>query len=396
MAPTAPVPILLLSSGPRADDVARLLEADGHRIICECFANAAGEDLLACQLIVVEGGPDHAEALLLCRRLRARLGANQVPVLFILADGAPTARAACLDAGADAYLLRPFLPTELRAQVQGCLRFHQLLQRLTEQAAEMHTIHQRLKLAQQQIDLEIEAARRLQMSFLPQALPELPGVRFAVHYRPCGRVGGDFYDVFRLDENHVGFYIADTIGHGVPASLLTIFLKRGVCGKEISGKQYRLVPPAEVLARLNRGLLEQRLPEAPYITIVYCLLNFRDGALQMGRAGQPHPLYVPRSGEIQIWQGNGGLLGVCATQFQERTERLAPGDKLILYSDGLEAGQEDGRSNVAEALRQCADKHRGLPIDEYLPRLAHELLDQVRQVDDFTVLGLERAEGNGS
>jgi sigma-B regulation protein RsbU (phosphoserine phosphatase) len=232
------------------------------------------------------------------------------------------------------------------------------------------------------------------MSFLPQSLPETPGARFAVQYRPCGRVGGDFYDVFRLDEHHVGFYIADAMGHGVPASLLTIFLKRGVRGKDITGKQYRLVPPPEVLGRLNRDLMEQRLPEVPFITMLYCLFNFRDGTLRFARAGHPHPLFVPHSGEIKLWPGNGGLLGVFATEFHERTERLQPGDKLILYTDGLDTAQAEGPGKVAAALSACADKHRALPIDEYVARLTHDLLGQVRQADDFTLLGLEMTKAD--
>src|SRR5207237_2111537 len=120
-------------------------------------------------------------------------------------------------------------------------------------------INKRLQQAYQQIDQELELAQRLQTSFLPQTLPQVPHVRFAVTYRPCGHVGGDFYDVFRLDERHVGFYVADAMGHGVPASLLTIFVKKSVRAKEISGQSYRLVPPDEVLAKLNRDLIEQAL-----------------------------------------------------------------------------------------------------------------------------------------
>src|SRR5262249_23339432 len=150
--------------------------------------------------------------------------------------------------------------------------------------------------------------------------------------------------------------IADAMGHGVPASLLTIFLKRGVRSKEITGKQYRLVPPAEVLGRLNRDLIEQRLPEVPFITMLYCLFNFREGTLRFARAGHPHPLFVPRSGEIQLWPGNGGLLGVFATEFHERTEHLQPGDKVILYTDGLDTVQSEGPTKVAAALSACADK----------------------------------------
>src|SRR5262249_19611318 len=157
----------------------------------------------------------------------------------------------------------------------------------------------------QQIDQELELARRVQLSFLPQSFPDVPECRFAVHYGLRGKVGGDLYDVFRLDESHLGFYVADVVGHGVAASLLTIFVKEGVRAKDVIGPQSRLVPPGEVLQRLNRELIAQALSEAPFITMVYALLDHRPGTLQFARAGHPHPLYLPREGPPQLWRVEG-------------------------------------------------------------------------------------------
>src|SRR5262249_16024820 len=148
---------------------------------------------------------------------------------------------------------------------------------LAAQAAEAHRVSQQLQAAYKQLDRELELAQRIHQSFLPQRLPEIPQVRFAVHYQPSGQVGGDFYGVFRLDERHLGFYVADAMGHGVAASLLTIFVKKGVRAKEIFGKQYRLVPPNEVLQRLNHDMLEHAISENPFITMVYALLDFHAG-----------------------------------------------------------------------------------------------------------------------
>src|SRR5262249_29767176 len=201
-------------------------------------------------------------------------------------------------------------PEELRAQVQAFLRIRDMQERLAEKTAEVHRINKRLQQAYHQLDQELELARRLQVSFLPQKLPEVAPARFAVHYLLCGQVGGDFYDVFRLDENHVGFYVADVMGHGVPASLLTIFVKKGVRAKEVFGQQYRLVPPGEVLQRLNKDLLDQALSDTPFISMVYALFNHREGTLQFSRAGHPYPIFVPRAGSLQLWEGEGLLLGV--------------------------------------------------------------------------------------
>src|SRR5262249_61341083 len=152
--------------------------------------------------------------------------------------------------------------------------------------------------------------RRSQRPPSPKALAASPQARFAAPSRPCGRAGGDFYDVFRLDESHLGFSVADAMGHGVPASLLTIFVKKGVRAKEIFGQQYRLVPPGEVLQRLNRDMIDQALSDNPFITMVYALLNFEEGTLRFARSGHPYPLYIPPEVPPRLWQGEGLLLGV--------------------------------------------------------------------------------------
>jgi sigma-B regulation protein RsbU (phosphoserine phosphatase) len=252
---------------------------------------------------------------------------------------------------------------------------------------------QRLEAAQQQMEQELALARRIQEGFLPQSLPELPSLRFAVRYQPCAPVGGDFYDVFRLDERHVGFYVADAMGHGVPASLLTIFAKRGVRAKEISGQSYRLVPPDEVLARLNRDLVEQAIPDLPFITMVYCLLDVEDGTLRFSRAGHPHPLYLPAEGPPRLWESTGSLLGVFDTHFSLQTERLGPGDRLLLYTDGMDSAAFGKEPVGLASLLTAADRYRSAPIGELVDRLAQDLFTQTQRGDDLTVLGVEMASG---
>src|SRR5207245_477715 len=127
-----------------------------------------------------------------------------MPILFVTQDHSPTARLDSFEAGVDTYLLRPFTRGELLAQVQALLRIKEMHDHLLEKTAEVHQINRRLEAAHKMIDQELDLARRIQQSFLPQTLPDLGQVRFAVMYRPCGRVGGDFYDAFRLDEDHVG------------------------------------------------------------------------------------------------------------------------------------------------------------------------------------------------
>ena len=122
---------------------------------------------------------------------------------------------------------------------------------------EFNLLHRRddtINFYMNRLDEELRLAARLQRDFLPKSLPQLGDVRFHTLFRPAGYVSGDIYDVMRLDEQHVAFYIADAVGHGMPAALLTMFLKHALATKEIYGGGYRLLKPSESMARLNEAL----------------------------------------------------------------------------------------------------------------------------------------------
>jgi sigma-B regulation protein RsbU (phosphoserine phosphatase) len=383
--------ILLCAADSSAwDDVRPLLEEAGHSIGIHQPNSRDPEHLPDYSLILLQGtGP---EELQFCRRLRLLLADSFIPILYVTGEGQPTSRAESLEAGVDAYLQRPFAPRELLAQVQAFLRIKELHDRLLEKTAEINLINKRLELAHKKVDQELELARRIQQSFLPQTMPDVPHARLAVLYLPCGRVGGDFYDAFRLDENHFGFYVADAMGHGVPASLLTIFLKRGVRAKEIIGKEYRLVPPNEVLQRLNRDLVEQSLADNPFITMVYALFNHRDRKLRYSRAGHPYPLHIPAQGRPELWKCEGSLLGIVETEYELQERTLDPGDKVLFYTDGLDGCTYENLPAGKESLLACAARNQSEPVAEFLDRLSNELVPQPDQPDDLTLLALEVTE----
>jgi serine phosphatase RsbU (regulator of sigma subunit) len=388
-------PARVLVSAPHVHvltDLRRVLEGHGYEVVGHLLDTPDPEVGRACRLLVLDGSGQTVPALDLCRRLRPRLEESFVPILFVTDDHNPASRLASFEAGADTYLLRPFIGGELIAQVEALLRIKEVHDRLAERTAEVNRVNRRLQQAYQQLDQELQLAQRIQASFLPQSLPQVPQARFAAHYVLCGRVGGDFYDIFRLDEQHVGFYVADAMGHGVPASLLTIFVKKGVKPKEVFGSQYRLVPPDEVLSRLNRDLIEQELSERPFITMVYALLNHQDGTVQFARAGGPYPLYLPRQGEPELWKVDGMLLGVGDARFPSRTCRLGASDKLLFYSDGVDHAVYDGQPAGVDSLVACARRHRDLPVQEFISRLARDLFGAASQPDDLTLLALERSE----
>jgi sigma-B regulation protein RsbU (phosphoserine phosphatase) len=381
--------ILVCAEDPATGaELRRPLEEAGLTVALHTGTSPLPDDWTSYHLIVVAGSGD-PEALLLSRRLRDESGEELIPLVFLTADPSPTVRLTSFEAGVDACLQKPLGPGELVAQVQALLRIKERHDRWQEKAAEMQNTNKRLQQAHQRVNQELELARRIQQSFLPKTLPEVPRARFAVHYRPCGRVGGDFYDLFRLDEQHVGFYVADAMGHGVPASLLTMFLKKAVRTKEIFNNQYRLVPPQEVLQHLNHDLLEQRVVENSFITMVYGLFNSQEGTLRFSRAGHPHPVYVPRDRPPKLLEVPGSLLGVFETNFAVQVCQLQAGEKALFYTDGTDAVSFEGHPAGTESFLACVNRHRTLPIPELVDRLAHDLFHQMDQPDDFTLLGLE-------
>lgn len=389
MEPAARI-LLCADDAAAVDEVKSALERAGHPVAGRRLDEAAPEGLSAHSLIVVDGSGREEDALQLCSRLRAQPIDGFIPILFLTDGQASAARLAGFENGADACLPRPFTPGELVAQVESLLRIKRMHDRQSEKGAEFHRINRRLQQAYQRVDQELELARRIQQSLLPQLLPEVPRARFAVQYLPCGRVGGDFYDVFRLDEKHVGFYVADAMGHGVPASLLTIYLKKGVQAKEISGKQYRLVPPNEVLQRLNRELMELGLSEYSFITMAYGLFDCQEGVLRFARAGHPHPLYISPESAPVLWRSEGPLLGVFEAAFTVQTYPLQPGDKVLFCTDGADGVAFEGHLPGMDSLLACAARHKTLPVKELVERLSEDLFRNINPQDDFTLLGLER------
>lgn len=387
--PAASAVRILLCSDSRPDnEVHRALQQAGFNVAGN-GAPARPEELAQFNLIVVDGSGQAEAALNTCQSYRSGLGEQFVPILFVCDDHSPATRLASLQRGADTYLLRPFELSELLAQVQALVRIKDRHDRLSEKTDEVHRINKRLQQAYHQIDQELELAGRIQASFLPQKLPEVPQVRFAVHYQPAARVGGDFYDVFRLDEKHFGFFVADAMGHGVPASLLTIFVKKGIKVKDIAGNTYRLVPPNEVLQRLNRDLIDQSLSDNPFITMVYVLFNYADGTLQFSRAGHPFPVYIPHDGAPRPWQCDGTLLGVFDTNYNVQKQQLRSRDKLLVYTDGVDGASYRNHPRGTASLLACVAENHALSVGELVPKVAGELFGQNPLKDDLTLLGME-------
>ncbi len=203
------------------------------------------------------------------------------------------------------------------------------------------------------LDGELRLAGRLQRDFLPKSLPHVGPARFSALFRPAAHVSGDFYNVCRLDEDHVGFYVADAVGHGVPAALLTMFIKHSLVTKQIvPGGGYRLLSPGDSLAQLNAALLEQGLSGSTFATAAYGVANVRTRRVTIARAGHPSPLLMRRDGSVTPVDCDGGLLGILPDEvYTEAALTLAPGDRLLFYTDGVEVAFADATTTSLHRWR---------------------------------------------
>ena len=185
---------------------------------------------------------------------------------------------------------------------------------------------------------ELAVAASIQREYMPKDLPSISGIDMGIVYRPASYVSGDIYDVIELDENHTGFFLADAVGHGVPAALMTMVITQGLHKTEGEGEKTHIIPPGEALRRLNNTMTEHAGEQARFATAVYAIHNKLTNEITIAGAGHPPSLLVrSEDGEVEQIESGGPLLGVFSdVEFGQDTVTMRPGDVFIMYSDGFE------------------------------------------------------------
>jgi len=240
---------------------------------------------------------------------------------------------------------------------------------------------------------QLRLAGLVQQDFLPTQLPSTERIRWSTVFLPAEWVSGDIYNVVRIDEKHIGFYVADVVGHGMPAALLTIFLKQALVMRATVENTYHIFSPAEVMNNLNKRMATQKLSGYQFATCCYCLLNIETLELVYARAGHPYPVLIRRGEEPKQLEVRGSLLGVFKdAEYTENRIQLQPDDKVLLYSDGAEpfVGSFDDLTGFHFSKEFCDLKD--LLIVEMMDRfntLAQNQNIEPAEVDDITAVGLE-------
>ncbi len=309
-------------------------------------------------------------------------------------------RAAKVDARLGMYLRQLTQMLAVFLAVAGIISWFLAWARGKQAAARraMKKVNAELKENQQRLDEDLRAAAGIQRTLLPANLPRLPQVELAWKFTPSELIGGDLFNAFLLGPDLLALYILDVSGHGVPAALVTVSVHETldprsghVISQEADGEAH-ITPPGEVLRILDREYPLERFSKT--FTIVYLLLDLKTGSLAYSCAGHPPPILLAGRDQLIRLDKGGTVIGLDeVVPFDEGRVELAPGDKLILYTDGVvEYADSEGRLFGQERFTGILQRLRTLPVAGMLERTWQELLafgDQKAPADDVSLMGLE-------
>jgi len=351
--------------------------------------------------------PMNASPLLDAARDQARLLANPVDVTESLQDWMAkkaldeAAESAALAGNRPLLLAVPLLIKNdifgvlLVQEAPGGLRFRarrlDIINGIAQQAA-LAIQNDRLQeemVVRERLETEVELARQIQQTFIPETLPLLSGWDLAARWRTARQVGGDFYDVMELPNGRIGLFIADVADKGVPAALFMSLTRTLVHAAVIETES-----PAEALRRVN-DLLIPDTQQGMFVTAVYAVLYLESGELVYANAGHNPPFWLAGGSHVERLTRTGMALGVIeGTSIDERRIKLNEGNCLLLYTDGLNEsfspdGDIFGEDRIIAALQADWTKS----AERLLQRIEVDLDEFVgdeAQSDDLTMLLLKK------
>ena len=365
----------------------------------------AGDGVLPAQTLdacVVLHPSDIGEAALhaLARELRAA----RVPVLAL---------GSARDGRLDAYDIH-FMPANadgalVAGMLAGLAAGTPGVRQLEESLRYAQSVHESVARLVEQFQDDQLLAASIQRQFVSQEMPVVDGVSCAALFRPIDFLSGDIYRVVRLDETHIGFFLGDAMGHGLPAALMALYIAGRITQKEVQGRTHRIVPPSESMTRLNRDLSSTGCSNVRFATAVCGTLNVQTGHGRLAGAGHPPPIILGStngSGTRLLTAGGPLLCVMDDSEYEQAAFTLGAGETLILYSDGLEdtlnprhPGEDQEsttRTRHIEFLEQVVREVGGPDPEKMCARFTHIMDNEagsMHQVDDVTLVGIRMAGG---
>ena len=328
-----------------------------------------------------------------CAELKGDNRMANVPIIFLSAKTQAEDKIKGLDLGGADYVTKPFDRGEVLARVKTQLKIAGLTK-------EVIKANEALVKKQEALDEDLKAAAGIQRSLLPKEPPDAGIVDVAWRFMPCDRIGGDIFNMIRLDETHWGIYMLDVSGHGVPSALVAVSAsqilrpQQGlVLKKSIKPPPfYEVVSPAEVLNLLDQEYPIERFNK--FFTISYIVLDTEDKSIRYSNAAHPPPILLHGDGEMELLDKGGTIIGMGGLlPFEEGKKQARAGDKLFIYTDGIvEYQDKDGGFYGDERFHRELQRLRKMSISDLVDGIIDSIMDfgdDNPPRDDVTLLGIE-------
>ena len=310
---------------------------------------------------------------------------RHLPVIMISALNEMSSVVRCIELGAVDYLPKPFNPTLLKARLGATLEKKRLRDEIDEHLA--------------RLEEELNAARKLQMSMVPQSFPA-PSADFPIDLHasmePAREVGGDLYDFFMTEDGKLCFLVGDVSGKGMPAAL---FMARAKSLIRIATDLMRSAngtsaPPADIIARVNRELCQDN-GDMMFVTLFFAMLAPATGEIEFCNAGHNPPYHLNGQGAVAIEGGKGIILGVNPKAvYATGRLSLATGEGIYVFTDGVTEANNTaeelfGEPRLETALRAAAASGSA-EIVKSVAEAVRGFVGNALPFDDITMLAIRR------
>src|ERR1700736_1647915 len=373
------------------DNVSRLvlastLRKQGHEVVAAEDGLRAWEALQKddFHVLILDWLMPEIDGLALCRQVRTLLRENYTYIVLLTSLEGRSNYLEAMDAGADDFMTKPFDADQLTGRIQVAKRIIDLQRHVAEAARE-------LRAKNEQMEKDLKMAHELQMALLPQQFPSIPrgvlptesAIKFSSFYYPMAAVSGDFFTVNRLSDTAVAVFIADVMGHGIRAGLITAMISALV--EKFSAAA---ADPAVMLTKINHSLLSilKNTDSNLFVTGFYLVADAARSRMLYANAGHPEPLFLHRlRGELESMGANssgGPALGLFAeAQYRTCECPMVEDDFVMLFTDGLfEVESPDDKIYSRERLIAAVRERVRLPSAE----LFAELFGEIRQFSKRT------------
>jgi serine phosphatase RsbU (regulator of sigma subunit) len=379
-------------SEPNRDLLSRRLRRQGHTVDTASNGREAIEKVAAgnFDVVLLDVMMPEMNGYQVLERLKSDRALRHIPVIMITAIDEMESIIRCIDMGAEDHLPKPFNATLLKARLDASLAKKRL--------------HDREQLYARGLERELEIARNIQQSFLPDVLPEIDGFSLAACFRPAREVAGDFYDTFTLADNRVALIVADVCGKGVGAAVFMAAFRTVL--RAITADTYATLDRnglghddalqiGRITAFLSDYIATTHGRTNMFTTLFFGILHPPTATLSYVNAGHDAPIVIRSNQSVERLGPTGPAVGLLpGFTFPVSTTRLDAGDALVAYTDGVVDARDAAGASFSEerlvALVSTGDPEPGAIVAR-IERAVINHISGTDQFDDVTVLALRHA-----